>query len=245
LFFLKEYSLTENGYLERSYPFLSMRMPRRMWPSIYYQNAKQNQRKLISHYDTYKTLNHFLYMNKRRMLIDNQTRPDVLKCRANFEISEPKERIMRGVSLFETVSATRVCKDAFVPIGYCNCQEQVDLTRNEFVFANETGLDFKIAAQFVIEQLNSMTYPYRRECELFELESIKKVTKLFTSLSKVFKFNIKVLPGEVEFQSIVRIVDQNTIELVGKILRMSIYGHQSDCMTDGALHGFCFCKESL
>jgi hypothetical protein len=109
------------GKLERIYPFMFMRLPRRMWSSVYFQNAKLNQRKLISHMDTYKTLIHFLYMNKRRTLLDNPLSKEIKSCATRFNKSITNERNMRGVSLFEKISDSRTCKDAMVPAAFCAC----------------------------------------------------------------------------------------------------------------------------
>jgi uncharacterized membrane protein len=85
----------------------------------------------------------------------------------------------------------------------------------------------------------------REKCELFSFQSIINVKKMITESSNVFKLSLKVSPGKAEFQSVVRFVNGSLIELVGKIIRVSVYGRQSECMTEAAFLGYCFCKKEL
>jgi hypothetical protein len=231
------------GKLERTYPFLSMRLPRRMWPTPYFKAAKQNTRKLISHFDTYKTLKHFFYMNKHKKLLEGPFDSQSKKCRRYFSESDYKTRSMRGVSLFENVQPTRSCYDAMVPFVYCNCNHQVDLTRNETQFVQHSRLEFKQAAAMIIDRLNTIAESHRNACTPFEYKSIKSVKRLGMNKDFIYKFSFITEPAKAEFQSSIKIVNQTSIELVGKIVRTSVYGKQSDCVKDPKLHGFCYCRK--
>lgn len=54
---------TETGKLEKFLPYLSIRLPKN-WPQKYKLNAQNNRNKLISFYDIYQTLRHYLFLNK-------------------------------------------------------------------------------------------------------------------------------------------------------------------------------------
>ena len=46
---------TSTGRIERHLPFLSMRLPKKLWNTSYFHNAKNNEQKLISAFDIYQT----------------------------------------------------------------------------------------------------------------------------------------------------------------------------------------------
>jgi hypothetical protein len=51
---------TDTGRMERKLPFLSLRLPKKLWNTKYQLNAKNNKNKLIAAYDIHQTLRHFL-----------------------------------------------------------------------------------------------------------------------------------------------------------------------------------------
>ena len=139
---LTTYATTDDGKLERNYPFLSMRLPSVMWQSKYFENARRNRRKLISHFDVYKSLKHFYYMNKHDRLLFSPSGDEAKKCREYFEKSDPKVRSLRGVSIFENIPLERKCDDAIISIKYCSCNKQTVL-KKDAKFMAEHGMNFK------------------------------------------------------------------------------------------------------
>jgi hypothetical protein len=244
------------GKLEHIFPFMSMRLPRRLWSTRFFRNLRLNKRKVTSHIDTYKTLVHFLYMNKRRALVENTGLSDsdddqsIRKCTARFKNSVPHVRNMRGVSLFESLPADRSCKDAMVPLVYCACQNQTNLVGEEARFLNETGgFNFTSTALFIVQAVNavasSFENKYRDKCEPFRLDRVVSVMMLDQS-KRVYKVRVRMVPGQAVFQAVVRFESVPSgdakIKLVGKVTRTSWFGSQSDCVPEHALKGFCFCK---
>ncbi len=221
---------------------MSLRLPRRMWSTQYFQNAKQNTHKLTSHIDTYKTLKQFLYFNKYKKLLEEPFKSQVGKCRRYFSKSDPETRSLRGVSLFENIETTRTCSEAMIPFVYCNCNRFVDLTEDEKSFTKESGATFKEAVKLVLKELNAIAENFRDQCEPFRFESIKSVHGLVHNSERIFKLSFLTTPGQAEFKSIVKIFNSSSIKFVSKIIRTSIYGRQSDCMKEQRLYGFCFCK---
>ncbi len=244
----KDYSgETESGKLERTYPFMSLRLPRRLWSSEYFQNAKQNRQHLISHIDTYKTLKHFFYINKfKRMLTDPNDR-QVKKCRdEHMAKSVQKIRSRRGVSLFEKIPLNRNCKEAMVPFEYCNCKNQIDLTRNQTQFVSSENMNFTRAGELLVKRLNSLADEIRDMCIPFKLASVDRVYLFRVGPnSRVYQFSFKTSPGRALFESHFRIVSANSLELVGKIIRIDSYEEQSGCLTMSKFMGYCYCKKNM
>jgi hypothetical protein len=213
-----------------------------MWNTQYFQNVKQSTQKLISHIDTYKTLKQFLYFNKYKKLLEDPNDAQVRKCREYFSKSDHKIRSLRGVSHFENVELIRTCRETMVPFVYCRCTQFLDLTKNEKEFIKDAGLTFKEATWLIIDKINSMTDDCRDKCEPFKFKSIKSVNEIVYNDERIYKIKFLTTPGEAEFIATVRINSSKSIELFNKIIRSSIYGKQSECMSKAELYGFCFCK---
>jgi hypothetical protein len=99
--------------------------------------------------------------------------PQVKTCRAKyFAKSVHKVRSRRGVSLFEKIPADRDCNEAMVPFVYCNCKNQVDLTRNESLFISNERASFVQVGGLIVDKLNSIVDVIREKCTPFKLESV-------------------------------------------------------------------------
>jgi hypothetical protein len=216
-----------------------------MWSTPYFQAAKQSTRKLISHLDTYKTIKNFLYLNKYKKLLEDPSDSQARKCREYFSKSEPKIRSLRGVSLFENIPSNRTCRDAMVPFIFCNCNYQVDITQNETHFIKETQIKYNETVLLVIKKLNAMADTYRKECQPFEFKSVKTVKRLTIKKDLIYEFSFVTMPADAEFQSSVKVINATTVELVGKIIRTSLYGKQSECIKEHKMQGFCYCRKQV
>ncbi len=222
-------------------------MPEKLRNSIYQKNINENKRKLVSHFDLYKTIKHFTYLNKNSQL---KTRPEAgqaLKCRSKyFAESYPKIRSRRGISLFETIPLNRTCQQALIPLSYCNCVQKTALLSESDFFAL-TKVNYKQIGDFITNELNLIANEFRSKCELFVLEAILSANKLSYFDSEYFEFTLKYQPGNSTFETSILVNDKenNELKIHDRIFRVSRYGTQSSCMTDSKYFGFCFCKKSL
>ena len=76
---------TEMGKLERWLPFFSIRFPESFKNTVYLKNAISNKKKLVSFFDIYQTLRHYLHLNKFGM---NQGD----SCQKQFNLNSISER---------------------------------------------------------------------------------------------------------------------------------------------------------
>jgi hypothetical protein len=236
---------TDPGIKEQTYPFLSLRLPKRMWNTEYFKNAKLNRRKITAHIDTFKTWKHFFYMNKYGQILTEPNDPQVKKCRKEFFAkSIHKIRSRRGISLFEKIPYSRSCRDAMVPFQYCNCKDQTELTKNETVFVKEQNLRFKQIAIVLMDKLNALTDPVRSLCEPFKFVNVGRVHSFLYNNQKIYKFEIVTTPGKAVFEAHFTMPNRTDVELYGKIIRTSRYGDQSKCVADNDDYKeYCYCKK--
>lgn len=231
---------TEPGRVERSMPFLTIRLPKQLENTEFEFNLKQNCDKLVSMFDLYKTLRHFYYLNKydRDTLIRNK------ECRYNFTFSEATVRSMRGVSLFERVDPLRTCVDALVPNSYCLCSSKEAM--NELTYFNETNHTFNETGELLVTFVNSLTNEYRSRCALFRLDHIKSVLKTsYTSSILLYSVQFVLQPGDSVFEANLRLNNRKLEVYENKVNRLSKYRNQSRCIatsTTRHLLGFCYCK---
>ena len=114
---------TQVGKLEINLPFISMRLPKKLWGTSYHENVLKNKNKLVNAFDVYQTLRHFLHINGNYSKeLDKR----------QFSVNDKKTRYLRGISLFEKIPVDRTCKDALIPDNYCSCYSETEITENEF-----------------------------------------------------------------------------------------------------------------
>ena len=170
---LSQYSFSsEYGMIEKNMPILSVRMPKALWNTKYFINARNNQDKLISFYDLYQTLRHFLHINKNytKQLDDSQ-----------FSINEKLIPHLRGISLFEPIPTNRSCADAMIPDNFCRCISKTFVTEEEF--KKQFQISFDYVFDFILDQINDMTLDLRNICMKYEKKKIHSVTQYERSLN--------------------------------------------------------------
>lgn len=244
---MTDYPMTYNGYVERGNPFVSFRMPKALRNTEYYHNAKQNTRKIISHFDLYKTLQHFYYINKYpEQMIEKMASSKAKKCRDYFRNSQPQVRSQRGVSVMEKMNYDRTCTDALIPTGYCNCKQLIDI-KNETEYTLQTGLNFNETTKFVMTKLNEITDDPRDKCEAFRLDKVDSIMRMIRMNEKdlAYKISFRCQPGDAVFQANLKLAGHKSLQLIGKLIRLSKYGNQSACMTEHKYYGYCYCKTKL
>ena len=229
------------GRVERKYPFLSMRLPKKLWNTSYYYNAKQNERKLIGAYDIYQTLRHFKLMN---------TQFEKELDRSQFTVNDKYTRYSRGISLFERIPVNRSCEDALVPNQYCLCFEENAITILEFEKERNITM-FNVTNYFLIF-VNNLIKNVTDKCKEFQFDKVNEIRRyIIDSRFAQYKFIILLQPGNALFEVLISVdltrtrKDTNLISVVGNVVRLSMYGHQSFCLNDKFLRRFCYCRNFI
>lgn len=223
---------------EESWPLLSITLPKLLENSPLHKRLVDNKKKLTSHFDIYKTLVHFYYINKNNKLINEENE----ECKKYLSESKQTIRSLRGVSLFENVNTNRSCKDAIITERFCLCNLEIASEFKESEFVNVTKVNLTTAISEIINTLNSFTDEYRTNCKLFSFEKIEKIKKIsFDQGSPFFQFYMVVQPGNAIFQADYKIDPIKNRFEPKNIIRISLYKNESDCMKIKSLYGFCFC----
>jgi hypothetical protein len=228
---------TDQGRTERTLPFLSIRLPKRLWNTNYEQNLITNKNKLTTHFDLFKTLRHFYYINL------NDVDPSNTKCRNQFKKSFKNIQGLRGISLFEQIPNSRSCLDALIPNIYCTCNQRADMNETEFI--SDTNRTYEIIQVESMKAINSYTNSVRSKCALFQFDQLltAKKRRFFTIL--FYEFRYKVQPGDAIFAVYYRkFFKDQKFEQYLKVVRLSKYGNQSNCMLNKKLMGYCYCKKN-
>ena len=85
---------TELGRREKKLPFISINIPKKLLNTQYFSNAIKNKDRLISFYDVYQTIRHFLYIQKFNEIPINRSCNDALipenhcSCLVGIEMNE-------------------------------------------------------------------------------------------------------------------------------------------------------------
>ena len=230
---------TEAGNLEKNLPFISMRLPKKLWGTSYHQNAKSNRNRLVNAFDVYQTLRHFLHINA------NYTKE---MDRKQFSINDKNTRYLRGISLFEKIPLNRSCSDASIPDSFCSCFKESVMTEKEF--KNNTKVTFTEVTSFILQYINNLSRKFRDKCVPFELEKVQRVTNFSQRNKDIFQFVLILQPGDAWFQTVVKINRTSTkiddsLSIYGKSVRESPYKKQSHCVDDSVMRNYCFCKDLL
>ena len=164
---MHSYGRTEPGRVERYWPLLSVRLPKKLWNTKYHDALKENKDKLVSFYDQYQTLRHFLHLNANYSKEMDSSQ---------FSENNPRVRYLRGISLFEDISKYRTCQNAMVPDNYCKCMEK--LLVDEQDFTKNTKLSFLNAGNYILEKIEALTASQNNLCVPFEIEKINPVDEI-------------------------------------------------------------------
>ena len=193
---------------------------------------------LTTPYDVYETL--------RQLLIDefevNPARSSYLKDKSE-RLSTNMSHI--GHSLFMPVPH-RDCEQAGIPIYMCSClmNPKEKLSEDDSRVAN-------IASYFLVDHINNdILKKYSKQCVRYELKSLKDFRIIDTRVNK-YSIIFETSPNNAVFDGLVTVRDINSpdiakkFQVVGKIVRVSLYGNTSSCMTSYDLKNYCYCKLNL
>ena len=234
---------TDQGRNERTWPFLSIRLPKRLRNTQYAKNLLNNKRKFISHFDFYKTLRHFSYLNVYDQTNSRNDQVNSEKCRTNFQNSDFYERSLRGVSLFEDIPKKRSCSDAMVPNIFCSCSNKEKISEEKFL--KETNLTFRNAGLVILNQINLMTEQLRSYCSLFSLRKVISVKSFQLNDFVLYELKLLFSPADAVFLGYLKANFKNPsdIKVYQKAIRFNRYGNQSNCINRKKLFGYCYCKK--
>ena len=239
---LKSYGYsTDQGKIEKNNPFVSIRLPKVLRTTRYFQNALNNKNKLVTFFDVFQTLRQFLYINKYGIQKNDS------ECYDKFRINDVLDRNKRGISIFENINMNRSCQHGFIPLDNCNCILKVKLKQKEF--EKETKYYLEDAVSIIIDSLNKITDSNRSLCSEFKYKSLKSIDKIKIANTNYYSINLLVSPGDAWFEGILKI-DQNFKKKTKKIKlilnglpkRLSIYKYHSYCVSDKFLAKYCFCN---
>lgn len=237
---------TLQGKLEERLPFLSITLPqwfRDQHPN-FVKNLQQNTQRIISPLDVHATFMHVL----------------------KFPENPSKSALTKGSSLFETLPATRECKDAGIPSHFCPCilWKPIPITHSHV----------QIGAHLTVAHINDLLTKdasVTNKCHKLELDEIisavqgmpNKNVQLFKEIKDgtglgvgeplynegrqqlecTYEIQLRVRPSMGLFESTVKIIDGQFV-VNGDISRVNRYGTQSECIVKShpLLRKFCLCR---
>lgn len=226
------------GKMEERLPFLFFVLPKwfkTMYSSIY-NNFNINTKRLVTPFDIHETLMNILHFS-------------------NYKVGND-----RSYSLFKEVPINRTCKDAGILPHWCTCSSQTVLSTSDRMVV-------KVANKFVSELNDQISTS--SQCEVLTLKKIMSATKMKPSdvllkymktehekdESKIqfgkkvktnidFQLMIETSPGGGVFEGTMRFNEyRNSIEMLGDISRINMYGTTSHCVKGIDLKKICYCKK--
>ena len=147
---------------------------------------------------------------------------------------------MPGLSLFGVVPEARSCEEAAIPLGICLCRNKTKLSMN--------GSKAVQAVDSVVSHINHLLKNHSHLCRKVQLDRILHAYEMSagvpnaTSSDEVL-ITIKTQPGTAKFEASVRLYDNCTSSVLGRISRTNLYGDTADCITDSKLRNYCYCIE--
>ena len=226
---------TASGKAEKYRPFLSIKLPKVLMESKFGKNAEKNSDKLISMYDLYQTLRHFLALNNKDHIYENEH---------NLNIHELRR--FRGISLFEEIPLNRSCFDAMIPYAQCTCGKSVAITVDQF--NQQTGISIDAIKRILLDEVVNKTSSNRDKCITYEFDSIFSIKKKIFQNDYIFSFEYLLQPGNAMFDVALLFNNYNNFNnfnytIIGKIIRTSLYSDQSHCITDIDIKNYCYCND--
>lgn len=135
----------------------------------------------------------------------------------------------------------RECQDALIPEQFCRCHIPESVTESQF--ETLAHVSFQLAIDFMLVQINNYTEPVRSLCSLFSFDQLVAIKKLTINSANLFAVSARLQPGDSVFEFILKSVNKRLV-LVGKPIRLSLYGSQSHCIPTDTYLGYCFCIDN-
>ncbi|KAH9524032.1 hypothetical protein Btru_047958 [Bulinus truncatus] len=233
---------TPNGMVESRAPYAIFTFPRWFldkYPDVA-ENLRINSMRLTTHFDTHAMLRELLYF------------------KASGKI--PLVPTNYGISLFREVPKNRTCSDAFIPLEFCLCDQEI------MEYIPSAANISKGLAELLVRAVNSK----RSEtiCAELKVGDIQQTITLRSSSlnsndnKRWFKIRIRTEPGGAVYEGTVRTKVCEDVQLVNHldqllsgnksnpfevtvgetIDRLNLYKGQADCETDSFKKPYCYCK---
>ncbi|XP_052793384.1 uncharacterized protein LOC128227166 [Mya arenaria] len=216
------------GRVEDRMPLLHLILPehiKQKYPLLD-KVLKQNQERLTTHKDVYKTISDIL---------QGQFKP--------YKLSQPA---WGGISLFSEIPKDRSCAQAGIPDSFCACHTARPLNLTQHI-----DIATKLQTIMIREINNYITgYPKCLKLEIYKLHAIRVISnglhytkssiKWFSTLFKMFtpvndtteryEVVLQTVPGCGVFEATYEVVQKDEPVRVGDIVRINRYGGQAHCM---------------
>ncbi|CAD6242737.1 GSCOCG00009554001-RA-CDS [Cotesia congregata] len=236
-----EFRQTYQGRIEGSLPLMFIILPewwKKKFP-LAVNNLKQNTVSLTTPYDFHETLMDFLHP-------ENLT-DQVILSRINKNMPNDKNNssFPRGISWFLTIPDKRNCSMAGIPGHWCMCHKSTNISHDDSAVKN--------AADFIINELNTMVNKKYPQCSLLKLSKVidakvwsahgvEKDKDEERSVPWIdYTISIKTIPSNAIFEATVRHDNTGNSTIVGSIGRLNSYGKQSTCVDDFNMRLYCYC----
>lgn len=225
---------TPIGKLEERLPFMHVVIPK--WLRVKYPEIPKiletNKNRLSTPFDVYETLR------------------DVLDFDGSKKSADEKAR---GVSWLRKIPFSRSCDKAGVLPHWCTCLHHVKLSTNDDAVIK--------ASSIMLMEIKHELRKYVSICEDLSLRYVKEAVELVETSDHDYAINlrdiknsskrlrdiqvvIETVPGNAVFEATVRLdMDLGVNKVVGDISRITIYGHQADCIDVFKLKKYCQCKD--
>ena len=230
-----DYASTESGRHERLLPMVSIKLPKKLKGTSFHQNAVSNKDKIISFFDIYQTLRHYLFMNKYG--IESLQAENDPFCKNQFKNNSYTLRNLRGISLFEEIPVNRSCADAQIPDTYCSCFRKENLDESQFLL--ETQNTFHSAALMALDHIRNLTHNVQSLCVPYNITSVNTFKKLIYDKETVYSGRMILEPGTALFELNFKM--KPSLTLSDTPIRLNRYANQSHCVNDRLLRTICFC----
>ena len=234
---LHTFTYTDIGLSEMHWPFLSVRLPKVMWNTDYFNIADQNRNKLIGMFDLYQSLQHFLNLNKDHSFANDASENDV---------NNKRIRKQRGYSLFDKIPAARSCSDTLIHFQECRCIAEYKLSVDEFHI--KTKIRIADVEQIILKEIRKITEPHRSLCAEHKFDHVNSIRRSIYKGNDLYFFEFTLQPGDAIFSIplvLWRNSHQTTYHLPGKIVRRSLYANQSHCIFDSYIKNYCYCNDLI
>ncbi|XP_013422187.1 uncharacterized protein LOC106182088 [Lingula anatina] len=211
------------GRMEDLLPFFSMSFPKwflKKFPKIH-RALRINTERLVTFFDVYKTLTHFLDFKE------------------NIPVNDVRRR---GLSLFKVIPTDRTCFNAGIDEHFCACKQQVAIATDSFPVIG--------VAHVLVGHLNALLENHTAICERLSLSRILDAHQTVfhkdnDTVEDVHEYTvvIETMPSKALFEATLKWSSSTkNIEVAGDISRVNKYGDQSICVKDAKLRRVCYCK---
>ncbi|XP_045457256.1 uncharacterized protein LOC123667392 [Melitaea cinxia] len=220
---------TYQGKIEERMAFMSIILPeslKKQRPDAL-DNLKSNSDVLTTPFDIHTTI--LDAMGLKRLASD-------------FVV--PNSKILRGLSLLETIPKTRTCDEAAVLPHWCVCLNA------RWYNVDRKDPMYKKIADSLTEYINNVTEEMRQVCVERKLKLIEWVTRRESKTPNVYyQAMIIMTPGRAAYEASLQYNEKENKFIISDkdVSRISAYGDEPACVskTHPHLNKYCYCKSNM